>query len=282
MDLLIEREGGRQMKLSEFGVVVHDIEASSPSLKTDRREIRSRSGVVLSSSQFVDKTIKVDGYLYASTMLEYETVKDQLNSWLVTLRPLFITKLLPETDALYAYERPGEHSGDLSFLDVAHVPYKYGYEVLINGGLLFSFLGQSKRGLLFKFHCEFITASLPFGQTRAKTLAVSGHRIPYLGTAEASQIEHPWVLELVANGSQSGTFSVQIGQRVFEHKSQTGLNAGDRFVIKGYETLKNDRNVNHFTNSEHFVLYDDGNGGVDVSTNFQGSMSIKNYVEFYK
>lgn len=281
IDLLIEKDTG-QIKLSEYNLLVQDIEASSPSMTVDRRTVKNRSGVINAGAQFVSKTIKVAGSFYASSLLDYENRVDELNALLIDLDPYYITKMIPINDELYKYQIPGETTNDLNLLEIEHEPFKYRYKVQPDGDLNFQFNGKSDKGLFFKFTFYFITAEMPFGETIPKTLSINSDSISYDGTAKNSQLEYPWTIKLVADTQQPGTFTLMIGSKTFSYSSQTDIQSGDIFLLKGIETTKNGTNVNNYTNREHFVLEPRLDKEIPVTTNFQGTIQILNFVEFYK
>lgn len=281
IDLLVTK-GNEETKLSDFGLLVQDIESSSPNLSVERRLVKNRSGTIIAGSQFTDKTIRVTGSFYASNLLHYENIVENVNGLLVNLEPFYITKMIPSDSELYGFELPGQSTSDLNLFDVQHERYKYRYKVFADGSLDFLFIGKSDKGLLFKFTFYFITAEMPFGESIPKTLAVNGSYVPYEGSAHNSQLEYPWTVRLVADRQQSGTFTIQIGNRTFSHTSQTPIQSGDVFLIKGIETTKNGTNVNNFTNREHFILEPQANGRIPFDTSFEGTVEINNFVEFYK
>lgn len=281
IDLLITKDN-QEVKLSDFGLLTRDIDESSPSLTADRRTVKNRSGVILAGTQFVEKTIRVVGTFYASNLSSFEQTKEELNALLVDLNPYYITKMLPVNEGLYEFELPGEATGDVDLLEAEHEELKYRWKVYTDGNLAFDFVGRSQRGLLFRFTFNFITAELPFGETEPRTLEITNDFIEYMGTAHNSQLEYPWTLRLIADSEQSGSFSVQIGNCIFEHNSQTDLEVGDEFLLKGVETTKNRVNVNNYTNREHFVLEPQLNNRIPFETDFSGTIEILNFVEFYK
>lgn len=281
IDLLITKDN-QEVKLSDFGLLTRDIDESSPSLTADRRTVKNRSGVISAGTQFVEKTVRVVGVFYASSLSSFEQTKEELNALLVDLNPYYITKMLPVNEGLYGFELPGEATGDVDLLEAEHEELKYRWKVYTNGNLAFDFVGRSRRGLLFRFTFNFITAELPFGETEPRTFEITDNFIEYTGTAHNSQLEYPWTLRLIADSEQSGSFSVQIGNRIFEYNSQTDLEVGDEFLLKGVETTKNRVNVNNYTNREHFVLEPQLNNRILFETDFSGTIEILNFVEFYK
>lgn len=276
MDLLIEKDNER-LKLSELGLTVVDVEDSSPSIILDRRTVTNRSGVVLSGGQYGDKTISARGHFVVADVSMYEQLKTELNGLLVDIEPYYINRLIQSGSILYEFEIPGEKTGDIDFHSIEHIEQKYRYFVTNNGPLSFSFIGKSDEGLHFEFTFEFITARLPFGETVPYDRMVSGN-FTYEGTAKNSQLEYPWLLELTSYGG-SGQFFVEMNGRRFEFNRQTPLQSGDVIRISGIETRQNQANVNHYTNNEHFILKPGQN---TLTTNFNGTMTIIDYVELYK
>ena len=281
IDLLFTK-GNEEVRLSELGLQVNDVEATSPSLDVDFRTIKNRSGRISAGTQFIEKNINVTGTFYASGILLYEELLDQLNALLVDEDAYYITKMIPKNRDLYGYEEPSTTTGDINLLAIPHTPYKYRYKVFCEHGIEPSFLGSSAAGLLFRFSIYFTTAELPFGETDAKNITVTGSTIDYKGTAKNSQLEHPWILRMTADSIQPGTFTVKIQDRVFRHTSETSLAIGDIFLLKGIETTKNKKNVNAFTNYENFELQPTISKKNTFETTFKGKIELLNFKEFYK
>ena len=122
---------------------------------------------------------------------------------------------------------------------------------------------------------------MPYGETEAKDITLSGGSFAYAGTAKLSQLEVPFVIEATSTGNQSG-FYLEIGDNRFTY-SQTGdINAGDVFKITGIETTKNLANVNARTNYAYFVIKPSPTKKVSYKTNFNGIIKILNFKELYK
>lgn len=276
IDLLITKED-EEFELSDLGLNVKDIEESSPSLDIGYRTVTNRSGRTRSSSRYGVKTIRVVGDFYTDSLFNYEKLKDEINGKLVTKKPYYITKMLPVNETLYEFELPGESTDDIDFLNAEHKLYHYGYKVVMIDNFS-NFRGRSNRGLLFEFEMKFETDGLPFGETEAKEIRVE-NEIVYSGTAESSQLEHPWYVRLTANQNQQGDFYFTIGNRTFNHTSLTPIEVGDVFELRGVETRLNSSNINEYTNYEHFVLEQGIN---KIETNFLGDIEIVNFKEFYK
>jgi len=256
---------------------VKDIEESSPSLDVSYRTVTNRSGRTRTSSQFVVKTIRVVGSFYTSNLFDYEELKDTLNEKLVDQNSYYITKMLPVNDGFYGFELPGETIGDIDPLEAEHEEYKYRYNVILTDHST-DFRGRSKRGLLFDFEMSFETDSLPFGETESRDITVT-NEIPYVGTADNSQLESPWFVRLTATQEQEGDFYFRIGDRTFEHNSLTQIEVGDVFELRGIETRLNHSNINEYTNYEHFILT---KGTNDIDTDFVGTIEIIGLKDFYK
>jgi len=282
IDALIKKENTK-IRLSEFGADVHAFDYSSASIEYSRKSIRARSGYVHSGGRYDSKPIYITGTMYSKDIADYQRKTDLINGLLVDKTPYFITQLIPNTDELFSFEKPGETSGDITNENAQHVAYDYGFKVVCEGGINTTFVGRSDAGILHRFTIDFVTAELPFGQTEPKTLEMSNEAFRYNGTAENSQLEFPWILKLVATQSQSDRFIVELEGRTFEYTSDIPIQEGDVFLLKGIETTKNGENVSHYTNYEYFILQPKGlNGLNNFQTDFIGNIKIENYVELYK
>lgn len=279
IDLLITKKRTK-LKLSELGVVVTDVIDHSPSLSTDIRSVKGRNGGIFNGATHTSKTIDVEGHYTVGSITESDKLKDELNGLLADSRPFFITKMLPEDEELYAFEIPGETTGDIDLLNAPHVENHYRWKVLLISDFKEHFRGATAGGLTFDFSVSFKTVEMPYGETVPKDLTISGS-IPYNGTAVNSQLDYPWTLELKANTTQSGTFEVTIGGKTYRHESQTPINSGDVFEISGIATYLNHSNVTHRTNYEYFELDPINGNRIPFSTTFIGQAIIKQFKELY-
>nr|MDK7248782.1 hypothetical protein [Corynebacterium amycolatum] len=60
------------------------------------------------------------------------------------------------------------------------------------------------------------------------------------------------------------------------------INKDDVFHLHGVETWLNHRNINEYTNYEHFVFKPTRTNSIPIQTDFKGTIEILNYQEFYK
>lgn len=276
MDLLIEKNTVIK-KLSEYGLWVQDVIDQSPMVSTNFRTVTSRNGRINAGATLYEKNIQVMGRALVPTIQDYEELKDDINGLVMDTEPFYITKMLPETDSLYDFEKPGESVGDLDLLGIPHNEYKYRWNVIPNSGVDWTFQGRYDGGLLFEFTMGFTTSALPYGETKPTTLSITDS-INYSGTAINSQLEYPWKLILTATEELSGSLKIDIGGRVYEFERQSGISVGDVIEIDGISTHLNGQNMTHFSNYEHFELR---HGMNSIETNFIGTMELSPYVEFY-
>ena len=279
MDVQIEKDGAK-VRLSSIGLLVTDFKDSSPALKVNQREINNRAGKVFNGAVHSEKSIQITGKFQVDSAYKLEEKKDEVNGLISNDEPFYVTKMLPAGE-LYDFELPGQKT-EFDLLKVPHDAYKYRYKVIGENEIEYEFLGKSQAGLLMAFTIELKTAELPFGETVPIVNEPVVDVISYKGTANCSQLEWPWTLKLTSSANQSGKFYVTVGKRRFESHSPTPIVPGDIFLLKGFETLKNQSNFNDSTNYEHFILNPSFNGKISVYTDFVGRMEILNKVELYK
>nr|DAF76903.1 MAG TPA: distal tail protein [Caudoviricetes sp.] len=279
MDALITKDGV-EMTLSSLGILVTDFQDSSPSVTANKREVANRSGYIFSGAVHKAKRITISGLFLAANAYELEEKKDELNGLISNDRPFYITKLLPTMENLYEYQNPGERM-NIDLLNIPHQAYKYRYKVISEYEINYTFIGKTDAGMLNRFSVDLSTAELPFGETVPITLAVVDS-IDYKGTAKCSQLEWPWVLRLTSSAVQSDDISIKIGDRTFVYHTVTPVSIGDVLELKGVETTLNDLNVNDKTNYEHFILMPSATKKIALTTNFEGTIQLLNFVELYK
>nr|UWF90453.1 MAG: tail protein [Bacteriophage sp.] len=279
MDLLITK-GTTSVKLSDYGFYNIDIDDSAPEISFDKRSVAGRNGTVFGGATFTAKVIKATGRVAVANVQGFLSMKDDIFGLLLDDEPFYITKMYPNNADFYDYQVPGQTAGDLDFVNQPHTAWHYRWKVTASEPT-FSFVGNSGQGLKYDFSVVFTTAEMPYGETEAKDITLSGGSFAYAGTAKLSQLEVPFVIEMTSTGNQSG-FYLEIGDCRFTY-SQTGdINAGDVFKITGIETTKNLANVNARTNYAYFVIKPSPTKKVSYKTNFNGTIKILNFKELYK
>ena len=279
MDLLITK-GTTSVKLSDYGFYNINIDDSAPEISLDKRSVAGRNGTVFGGATFTAKVIKVTGRVTVANVQEFLSKKDDIYGLLLDDEPFYITKMYPTNSDFYNYQVPGQTAGDLDLVNQPHTAWHYRWKVTASEPT-FSFVGNSGQGLKYDFSVVFTTAEMPYGETEAKDITLSGGSFAYAGTAKLSQLEVPFVIEMTSTGNQSG-FYIEIGDYRFTY-SQTGdINAGDVFKITGIETTKNLANVNARTNYAYFIIKPSPTKKVSYKTNFNGTIKILNFKELYK
>lgn len=279
MDLLITK-GTTSVKLSDYGFYNINIDDSAPEISLDKRSVAGRNGTVFGGATFTAKVIKATGRVAVANVQGFLSMKDDIFGLLLDDEPFYITKMYPDSIDFYDYQVPGQTAGDLDFVNQPHTAWHYRWKVTASEPT-FSFVGNSGQGLKYDFSVVFTTAEMPYGETEAKDITLSGGSFAYAGTAKLSQLEVPFVIEATSTGNQSG-FYLEIGDNRFTY-SQTGdINAGDVFKITGIETTKNLANVNARTNYAYFVIKPSPTKKVSYKTNFNGTIKILNFKELYK
>lgn len=279
MDLLITK-GTTSVKLSDYGFYNINIDDSAPEISLDKRSVAGRNGTVFGGATFTAKVIKATGRVAVANVQGFLSMKDDIFGLLLDDEPFYINKMYPDSIDFYDYQVPGQTAGDLDFVNQPHTAWHYRWKVTASEPT-FSFVGNSGQGLKYDFSVVFTTAEMPYGETEAKDITLSGGSFAYAGTAKLSQLEVPFVIEATSTGNQSG-FYLEIGDNRFTY-SQTGdINAGDVFKITGIETTKNLANVNARTNYAYFVIKPSPTKKVSYKTNFNGTIKILNFKELYK
>ncbi|SFC85104.1 Phage tail protein [Streptococcus gallolyticus] len=279
MDLLITK-GTTSVKLSDYGFYNIDIDDIAPEISLDKRSVTGRNGTVFGGATFTAKTIKVTGRVAVATIQDFMAKKDDINGLLLDDEPFYITKMYPNNADFYNFQVPGQTTGDLDLINQAHTAWHYRWKVTASEPT-FSFVGNSGQGLKYDFSVVFITAAMPYGETEAKDITLSGGNFAYAGTAKLSQLEVPFVVELTSTGGQS-SFYLEIGNKRFTYTQSGNINAGAVFKITGIETTKDLVNVNAKTNYSYFVIEPTPTKTVTYKTNFNGSIKILNFMELYK
>lgn len=279
MDLLITK-GTTSVKLSDYGFYNVDIDDSAPEISLDKRSVTGRNGTVFGGATFTTKTIKVTGRVAVATIQDFMAKKDDINGLLLDDEPFYITKMYPNNADFYNFQVPGQTTGDLDLINQAHTAWHYRWKVTASEPT-FSFVGNYGQGLKYDFSVVFTTAEMPYGETEAKDITLSGGNFAYAGTAKLSQLEVPFVVELTSTGGQS-SFYLEIGNKRFTYTQSGNINAGAVFKITGIETTKDLVNVNAKTNYGYFVIEPSLTKTITYKTNFNGTIKILGFRELYK
>lgn len=279
MDLLIEK-GTTSVKLSEYGFYNIAIEESAPEISLDHRSVTGRNGMVFGGATFTTKQIKVTGRVSVATIQDFFAKQDDVTGLLLSAEPFYITKMYPNNADFYNFQTPGQTTGELNIARQPHTAWHYRWKVT-GSSPTFEFVGNSGQGLKYDFSATFTTAEMPFGETKPKDITLSGGSFQYRGTANLSQLEVPYIVELTSSGGQS-SFYLEIGKRRFEYTQSGNISSGDVFKITGIGTTKNLVNVNAKTNYGYFVIETTPTKTVTYKTNFNGAIKILGFKELYK
>ena len=279
MDLLIEK-GTTSVKLSEYGLYNIAIEESAPEISLDHRSVTGRNGMVFGGATFTTKQIKVTGRVSVATIQDFFAKQDDVTGLLLSAEPFYITKMYPNNADFYSFQTPGQTTGELNITRQPHTAWHYRWKVT-SSSPSFEFVGNSGQGLKYDFSVTFTTAEMPFGETKPKDITLSGGSFQYRGTANLSQLEVPYIVELTSSGGQS-SFYLEIGKRRFEYTQSGNINSGEVFKITGIGTTKNLVNVNAKTNYGYFVIEPTPTKTVTYKTNFNGAIKILGFKELYK
>ena len=202
MDLLITK-GTTSVKLSDYGFYNINIDDSAPEISLDKRSVAGRNGTVFGGATFTAKVIKVTGRVAVANVQGFLSMKDDIFGLLLDDEPFYITKMYPDSIDFYDYQVPGQTAGDLDLVNQPHTAWHYRWKVTASEPT-FSFVGNSGQGLKYDFSVVFTTAEMPYGETEAKDITLSGGSFAYAGTAKLSQLEVPFVIEMTSTGNQSG------------------------------------------------------------------------------
>lgn len=279
MDLLIEK-GTTSVKLSDYGFYNIAIEESAPEISLDHRSVTGRNGMVFGGATFTTKQIKVTGRVSVATIQDFFAKQDDVTGLLLSDEPFYITKMYPNNADFYNFQTPGQTTGELNITGQPHTAWHYRWKVT-SSSPIFEFVGNSGQGLKYDFSVTFTTAEMPFGETKPKDITLSGGNFQYRGTANLSQLEVPYTVELTSSGGQS-SFYLEIGKRRFEYTQSGNINSGDVFKITGIGTTKNLVNVNAKTNYGYFVIEPTPTKTITYKTNFNGAIKILGFKELYK
>lgn len=272
MDLLVNN-GSLNVKLSAKNIVTTDFDESTPSLTPNTLSFKGRNGKLNFGSDYAEKKLTYTGYLTASSQSDYENKRNQLYQLFNSNRPFYITQIYSD-DELYGFERPGQTKG-ATIGQTGGTESNKRFYVLLEDTFKPEFQGRIGGKQLYKLSISFVTAELPFGESKSKTATVTD-KITYQGTVPASQLEVPFYVQVTAN-EVATNLSLQIGDHTWTYRGPVAV--GDIFKIGGVYNLKNSLNVNDDTNAEYFVL--DPFNGNKVVCSVNATIEIHNYKELY-
>ncbi|WP_165206861.1 phage tail domain-containing protein [Weissella sagaensis] len=272
MDLLVNN-GSLNVKLSSKNILTTDIDESMPSLTPNTLSFKGRNGKLSFGSDYDEKKLTYTGYLTATSQSDYETKRNQLYQLFNSTNPFYITPIYSD-DEMYGFERPGQTKGDKIGQSGGSESIKRFY-VILEDTFQPEFQGLIGGKQLYKLSINFVTAVLPFGESKPKTATITD-KIAYQGTVPASQLEVPFYVQFKAD-EVATNLTLKIGNRTWTYRGPVAV--GDTFKIGGVYNLKNSLNVNDDTNAEYFVL--DPFNGNSVTCSVKGTIEIHNYKELY-
>lgn len=285
MDLLIEKDG-QSRKLSELGLYNIAVDDSSPTVDISTRTVKGRNGRIFDGLTYTEKVIEVRARLSVPTMEAFFDKKDELTRYILGEDSFYITKMYPQRDELYEFETAGQTTGELEIANIPHQPWRYRYKVAGSERINYEFVGKSSAGLKYNISFSFVTVELPFGETVPKDLELSTNTFDYAGTAQLSQLEVPFVVELTATADNTDFFVEIDGRRFTYRHAETPIRSGQKLLLRGIETVlvdgNRETNVNNRTNFEFFVIRPKFNKKIPWFTNFRGSIKILGFKELYK
>lgn len=274
MDLLITNNAS-SVKLSEKDIVTTHFEESTPSLVANTLSFKGRNGKLNFGGEYSEKKLSYTGYIYANSHSDYEFKRNWLYQLLGNSNPYYITPMY-SNEPMYSYESPGETSGN-KLGQKNNIESNKRFFVTLEDTFAPELAGSVDSKQIYKINITFVTAVLPFGESKAKKLTiVSG--IPYAGTVAASQLEVPFVVKVLAKQNASG-IDLTIGSRTWKYSGT--VTSGDTFVIGGMYNTMNMLSINDDTNAEYFVLEPTGTGHIDVTCSIASEIVIEDYKELY-
>lgn len=279
MDLLIDKGGG-SYRLSELGIVVKDVKATGPKLNSTRNNVNFRNGKIYYGSVYEEKNITVTGSYYAVDEYDDQLIQDRINSLIMTSEPFYVSKMY-SIQGLYEFERPGETTNP-DFTNFANQrAYHYRWRVIASDNVDYDFQGKSGAGLLTNITISLTTADIPYGISQPQDIDLTGQSyLSYKGTAVCSQLEWPFSINMVANSAQGSSFSLTIGNQKFTYAG-AAIKQNDVFELKGDSFLLNGLNINDKTNIQYFSIGPSSTGVIPISSDFKGTIVIKNMVNMY-
>lgn len=274
MDLLITN-GTSSAKLSDKGIVTTDFDESTPSLTPNTLSFKGRNGKLNFGGDYTDKKLSYNGYMQSSNQSDYESKRNWLYQLLGSSTPFYITPIYSDSSQ-YDFERPGESTGS-KLGQLGGTESNKRYYVTLDDTFAPELVGSVNGKQIYKLSISFVTAVLPFGETKPKTATIT-NAIPYAGTVKASQLEVPFYIQLTAKQTASA-ISLKIGSRTWTYSGTVA--SGDVFKIGGVYNLKNTLSVNDNTNLEYFTLDPSAVGTVAVTCSITATIEIHDYKELY-
>lgn len=274
MDLLITN-GTLSAKLSDKGIVTTDFDESTPSLTPNTLSFKGRNGKLNFGGDYTDKKLSYNGYMQSSNQSDYESKRNWLYQLLGSSTPYYITPIYSDSSQ-YDFERPGESTGS-KLGQLGGTESNKRYYVTLDDTFAPELAGSVNGKQIYKLSISFVTAVLPFGETKPKKATVT-NSIPYAGTVKASQLEVPFYIQLTAKQTASA-ISLKIGSRTWTYSGTVA--SGDVFKIGGVYNLKNTLSVNDNTNLEYFTLDPSAVGTVAVTCSITATIEIHDYKELY-
>lgn len=274
MDLLITNNA-TSVRLSSKNIVTFDFDESTPSLTANTISFKGRNGKLNFGGGYLEKKLTYTGYMQTSNQSDYESKRNWLYQLLGSATPYYITPIYSDSGQ-YDFERPGQSTGN-KLGQTGGTESNKRFLVTLDDTFAPEFSGSVNSKQNYKLSISFVTAVLPFGETKPKTATITS-TIPYAGTVMASQLEVPFYILLIAKQTASA-ISLKIGSKTWTYSGTVA--SGDVFKIGGVYNLKNTLSINDNTNLEYFVLEPSTSGTVAVTCSISATLEIHDYKELY-
>lgn len=276
MDVLVSARDGTAVTLSSIGFKTLSFEETPTAIERNTTDFSGRNGSIDYGGRHTNKSIKFEGFYYASSMSEDEYIQERINGVLSSIEPIYITQMSNDNE-LYSFERPGERSGAVTVTGGSESHKRFlVYRTDTNSP---EFKGKSGIGLLSTWSFEFDTVELPYGESKPYDLSiVNGNSVPYAGNTANSQLEQPFYFEVTANAASTTGFILTLDSQVWEVR--TPVVVGDVFKIAGMSNYRGSQNINDETNYGYFIFQPSKTNKVTCS--ISAKIIVRNLKDLYR
>lgn len=277
MDLLIEKNDGSKVFISQFKVLVTEFEESAPVVKRNNTELDQRNGAIDFGGWHDSKEIKLTAIYKADGMDDEERLREKIYALLSDPDGYYITQF--KTSPLDKLQRPGETTGDY-FEQLTDYPSHKRFNVYASE-IENEFQGRIGDELLYKLAITFKTLWLPYGETPAQDVVLSKDEastavIKYIGTVPCNQLEQGFKIRFTAK-QESNHLDLSMNGETVTYSDT--VHSGDVFEFAGFSYKLNGLSIANKVTKNYYTLQP--NGENILSCNITGKFEIIKFQNLY-
>lgn len=273
------------VRLSDLGFAVLDFDDSAANVTADFTNMKGRNTRIFEGATYGSRTITVTVRFRVSNQKAYDAAKMKLHQYVssdsISSLGMWFDNLRWD---VYNFKQPDSLTEPITFLSAAHFTYlknnseksAYYYRVFLSGEPTYKLVTYDSSSFIYEAQLTFVTADVPFRIKALSGWPVSlGSTVPYMGTYPLRQIDWPFTIE-VSISSSASSISLQTGSSIWT--LNRSVSSGSSLDISATTVRLNGQDVTQYSDLTDLQIVKNGT----IASNVNGSVNIRNGLEFYK